>query len=95
MIFQCDMDNLSLQFSKVQFVLKEAREQIPDIGLRVLSQDMRGSVVTLVCQASESEILEAVSKLDPVISEIIPLNLEEVFIYEMEAVGYDYKNIIF
>lgn len=95
MIFQCDMDNLSLQFSKVQFVLKEAVEQIPDIGLRVLSQDMRGSVVTLVCQAGEEEILEAVSKLEPVISEIVPLNLEEVFIYEMEAVGYDYKNIIF
>ncbi len=95
MIFQCNMDNLSLQFSKVQFVLKDMPERLPDIGLRVLSQDVRGSVVTLVCQATEEEILAAVSQLNPIISEIIPLNLEEVFIYEMEAVGYDYKNIIF
>jgi ABC-2 type transport system ATP-binding protein len=33
--------------------------------------------------------------LNPLFVETVPLTLEEVFVHEMEAVGYDYNKIIF
>ena len=41
------------------------------------------------------EDLEQINALHPVFAEVLPLTLEEVFISEMEAVGYDYNHIIF
>ncbi|MPN53941.1 hypothetical protein SDC9_201610 [bioreactor metagenome] len=61
----------------------------------VISKEIRGSVATLVCAAGEKEAIAAVSKLNPILCEAVSLTLEEVFIYEMEAVGYDYSKIIF
>ena len=33
-------------------------------------------------------------KLNPVILDYLPLTLEEVFIYEMEVLGYEFNEII-
>ena len=35
------------------------------------------------------------SNYNPIFVDYIPLTLEEVFVYEMEAIGYDTNNIIF
>ena len=42
----------------------------------------------------ELEILAKLETLHPIFSEIIPLTLQEVFISEMEAAGYDIDNIL-
>lgn len=95
LVFQCNMENISTQFAKAQIVLKNPVTTLPDIGIRVLSSSIRGSVATVVCQCSEDQLLEAANQLEPILCETMPLNLEEVFIYEMEAVDYDYKDILF
>ena len=92
---ECNVDNIRLGFTKVQAAFKELPEKLELPGIRTLSVEKRGSVVTFICEIGEKEVLEAVSKLNPVFSEAIGLTLEEVFIYEMEAVGYDYNKIIF
>lgn len=92
---ECAIDNIHLDFCKMQAVFRPMPESIELPGLRVLSQERRGSVVTLVCAASEQQVCEAIESLSPVLCETVNLTLEEVFIYEMEAVGYDYNKIIF
>lgn len=39
------------------------------------------------------DIKEKLQPKDPVVLDIIPLSLEEIFIYEMEALGYDFNAI--
>jgi len=92
---ECAIDAIQLGFSKVQAAFRPMPEKLEIDGIRVLSEEVRGSVVTVVCEASESEALAAVEKLGPTFCEAVGLTLEEVFIYEMEAVGYDYSKIIF
>lgn len=92
---ECSVDHIQLDFCKVQAVFKPLPEKLEIDGVRVLSKEIRGSVATLVCAAGEKEAVDAVSKLSPIICEAVSLTLEEVFIYEMEAVGYDYSKIIF
>ena len=92
---ECNIDDIHLGFSKVQAVFKPMPEEF-DLGeIRILSKEVRGSVATLICAAGEEASLEAVQKLNPILAEAVSLTLEEVFIYEMEAVGYDYTKIIF
>ena len=37
----------------------------------------------------------ALELMNPVSVELVPLSLEEIFVYEMEAIGYDAKKITF
>lgn len=92
---ECAIDALQLGFSKVQAVLKPMPETIELGGMRVLSKEIKGSVATIICAAGEEEALAAIQTLSPVLAESVSLTLEEVFVYEMEAVGYDYNKIIF
>ncbi|MBQ1375049.1 MAG: ABC transporter ATP-binding protein, partial [Clostridia bacterium] len=55
--------------------------------------EQRGSVTLMIVRGSENEVMERMKAFNPVILEIIPLTLEEVFIYEMEVAGYDLENL--
>ncbi|MEG1773321.1 MAG: ABC transporter ATP-binding protein [Oscillospiraceae bacterium] len=92
---ECAIDNIQLDFCKVQAVFRPMPESLALEGVRVLSTEISGSVAMLVCAAGEQQALAAVEGLSPVLAEAISLTLEEVFIYEMEAVGYDYSKILF
>ena len=48
----------------------------------------------MVVRGEEEEILKELEKWSPVFCESLPLTLEEVFISEMEAAGYDIDNIL-
>jgi len=96
LMLECAIDEISIGFTKVQAVLRPmpAEPALPE-NVRVLSRQIVGSVATFVVQAGEEEALAAVQTLSPMLAEAVSLTLEEVFIYEMEAVGYDYTKIIF
>ena len=38
-------------------------------------------------------IKEKINAKNPVVFDMIPLTLEEIFIYEMEGMGYDFKGL--
>lgn len=94
-LFQRDIDDLKLGFFKVQCAFKPLPEKAAFSGLDLLQFDTRGSLVNLIARGKRDEILEYIEKMSPLFVETIPLTLEEVFIHEMEAVGYDYSNILF
>ncbi len=96
LLLECAVDDIQLGFCKVQAVFSPpSTDKIALDGIRILSQEQHGSVATLVCAAGEEEALAAVNQLSPMLAEAVSLTLEEVFIYEMEAVGYDYSKIVF
>ena len=94
-LFQRELDDLKLGFCKVQAAFRPmpAREALT--GIEVLKYEVRGSLLDLVARGSREEVLAYLEGFSPLFSEAVPLTLEEVFIQEMEAVGYDYNNVIF
>ena len=62
--------------------------------LTILHRDSLGSVHTLIVKGSAEEISTAAREYSPLICEILPLSLEEIFIYEMNRKGYDPTGII-
>ena len=39
--------------------------------------------------------MDKVNSCDPILAEILPLSLEEIFISETEVIGYDIRKLIF
>ena len=52
-------------------------------------------MISLVVRGSSDSAADLLLAQGAVFAEGVPLTLEEVFIHEMEAVGYDYNSILF
>ena len=90
-----EMDDLRSGYCKVQTAFRTPREAVELPGLEILRSERLGSVWTLLVRGGEEEVRAALDPLDPLLLDCIPLSLEEVFISEMEAIGYDYDHILF
>ena len=77
---------------KAQLVLREGTE-LPD-ALPVLHRSASGRIETLILRCSQAEAEAALNALDPVFYDLIPLTLEEVFIYELGGEGYAVQDIL-
>ena len=53
-----------------------------------------GSVSIFIVKGISDEIVAEAGKFSPLICDILPLTLEEVFIYELGGLGYEFENII-
>ena len=62
--------------------------------LKILHESASGRLKTLIVRGSTNEIAAAVSTTAPAYFDILPLSLEEIFIYELGGVNYEVKNIV-
>ena len=67
--------------------------EVPE-GLTILHESQTGLLKTLVVRGSAQEISLKVSASDPLYFDVLPLSLEEIFIYELGGVNYEVKNIL-
>ena len=96
LMMQHSMDAISDRFCKAQVVVDKNSNVLDNLqDARVLSVKKSGSIYTVACAMSCDEAEKFLSRFNPVFMDYIPLTLEEVFVYEMEAIGYDTNNIIF
>lgn len=90
-IFAKDIDDVREGFEKVQIALPEGeldRSAIENAGVEVLSFRKLGRISTVVAKGEKADITAKLSALSPAVLELVPLTLEEIFIYEMEVHGY-------
>ncbi len=97
-IFEQELDALKLGIHKAQAVFQPPLEQQQIEWLKeqldIIKLETRGSMVSLVARKDQETVENTLSQLEPVFSETLPLSLEEVFISEMEAAGYDLNKIL-
>lgn len=93
-LLEKDLDELRLGVCKAQAVFKPIPEKSAFAPLDIVKWETRGSLVNLVARATREELLAKINSLHPLFAEVLPLTLEEVFISEMEVVGYDINNIL-
>ena len=62
--------------------------------LQVLHSTQTGRLHTLVVRGSAQEVTEIMEKTDCTYFDVLPLSLEEIFIYELGGVNYEVKNIV-
>ena len=83
----------SLQENTVKVQYASECDELPQ-ELNIVSQSRVGRIKTLIIKGKQDEVLDILSKTNPIILESIPLSLEEIFIYELGGENYEVKNII-
>ncbi len=89
-LFNRELDSVKGNIHKIQAAFAvdyNGKEDFEDID--ILHYERTGSVCYLIVKGPEEEIREKLKVKKPLVLDIIPLTLEEIFIYEMEGLGYD------
>lgn len=95
LLLEKELDELKTEVHKVQVAYKggdSPKQLLKD--LNILHSEKRGSVLLYIMRGQEEFIAEQFSKSNPILFDLLPLTLEEIFIYEMGDIGYAIKNII-
>lgn len=94
MIVERELDNMKSDIHKLQVAYAgEIPKKLLPEG-EVLHRSQNGSVLLLIVKGNRERILAQVQATDPVILDVLPLTLEEIFIYELGGMGYDIQNIL-
>ena len=67
--------------------------EIPE-GLNVLHESSSGRLHTLIVRGTADQVERIAAAANPAYFDVLPLSLEEIFIYELGGVNYEVKNII-
>ena len=76
---------------KVQVVFNDG-SSLPE-GMNVLHESKSGKITTLIIRGRADEVTNAIEASQPLFYDVVPLTLEEVFIYELGGADYAVKDI--
>ena len=94
MMVERDLDNMKTDIHKLQLAYTvDTPTDIFKAG-EVLHQTKNGSVLQFIVRGNKENIISRVKVTNPVIMDILPLSLEEIFIYELGGKGYEIENIL-
>ncbi len=93
-LFESDIDTLKTNMFKIQISLKEEFNKETFDMLEIMNFKKLGSIATIIAKGDKEFAKEKLEKLNPVVLDFLPLTLEEMFIYEMEVLGYEFNQII-
>ena len=92
-LFEGDLNSLKTSVFKAQVCFEgDFGKEILE-PLEVLSFNKVGSVATVVIKGEREETEKVIKSKNPLIMDVVPLTLEEIFIYEMEVLGYVFSEI--
>ena len=93
-IFESELDSLKTNMFKIQISLPNDFSEKEFENYNVLSFKKTGSVATIILKGDKDKYEKALKELNPVILDFLPLTLEEIFIYQMEVLGYEFNEIV-
>ena len=95
-IVERSLSDLQGNVSKIQVACEIGMPKVPET-YKVLHMSNIGRVYTIIARGNPNEVARAITKDNDnnVIVDILPLTLEEIFIYEMGGVDYEVKDILF
>ena len=63
-------------------------------GLDILHHSVTGRLHQLILRGKAEELTNRLSAVQPLFLDVLPLNLEEIFIYELGGADHEIKNIL-
>ena len=95
LLMEREIDAIKLGLRKVQIAFSDVPlDQNLFDGIDVLNIWRNGNIFNITIRGAEDEFIPKLNSLNPVYLSVLPLTLEEIFISEMGAAGYDINSII-
>jgi ABC-2 type transport system ATP-binding protein len=99
-VIEKSLDDVKGNIHKIQLAFsredERAAEKLAALTekLEILHKSSIGSVTNYIVKGDSEAIKSAVTVFSPAVFDMIPLTLEEVFIYELGGMGYEFENIL-
>lgn len=92
-IIERSLSELQSSVSKVQIAFSG---EVPSLEgeLNIMNHTSMGKVQTLIIKGDQQEIKDKLKSYNPILMDMLPLTLEEIFIYELGGEDYGIKDII-
>ena len=90
LILESDIGSLKTNLFKIQIAFEDDFDQSRFEGIEILNFNKSGSVATMIVQGDSAHAATVLRNMNPLLLDILPLSLEEVFSYEMETLGYSF-----
>lgn len=88
------LSDLQGSVSKIQVACQNGVPKLSE-EFEVLHMSNTGRVYTLIVKGDPEDAKKALAAANPAIVDVLPLTLEEIFIYEMGGADYEVKDILF
>ena len=93
-VLEKSLDDAKGNIHKIQVAFENEFPKEVEDELEVLHTESMGRVHLLIVKGDSEDIKSRLKKYNPIICDVLPLSLEEVFIYELGGMGYEFENII-
>lgn len=92
MILERSLSDLQENVVKIQLVLPDDHDLPAD--LEILHQSSTGRLKQLILRGKAEELSARISACDPIYQDILPLTLEEIFIYELGGTEHEVQTFV-
>lgn len=92
-ILERSLEDLQDNTIKVQVAFEGLTPNYSGIP-NILHASQSGRVITLIIKGKQADVLKQVEALNPLFIDMLPLTLEEIFIYELGGENYGLKEIL-
>ena len=92
MLLERPLSEMQENTVKIQLALPEGRE-LPE-GLEILHCTETGRLRQLILRGKPEELTARLAACEPFFMDVLPLSLEEIFIYELGGAEHEIKNIL-
>ena len=92
MLVERSLSELQENMVKIQLAMPEGKE-LPE-GLEILHESRTGRLRQLILRGDAGELSARLQAAGPLFLDLLPLTLEEIFIYELGGVDHEVKNIL-
>lgn len=94
LVVERSLSDLQGSVSKIQIACQSGMPKLPE-RFEVLHMSNTGRVYTLIVKGDPKAAAQVLSADSHAIVDVLPLTLEEIFIYEMGGADYEVKDILF
>ncbi len=94
LVLESDVQDLKTSLFKIQVAFTHDFTRDDFEGLDIRHFTKRGSVANMIVRGDRDETVARLQMQAPVLLDVLPLSLEEVFTYEMEALGYSSGDVL-
>ena len=93
-VIEKSLDDVKGNIHKLQVAFDASYPAEFEESFDILHKDEFGSVKQYIIRGDSDAIMERAREFKPILLDLLPLSLEEVFIYELGGMGYELKNEI-
>jgi len=90
LVLESDIENLKTEQFKIQVAFSNNYYKDMFEGIDIVHFSKHGAVSNMIVRGNREEAVSKIAQMNPILLEVLPLSLEEIFTYEMEALGYSF-----